>query len=310
MPNMAKDLSANLDLNLLKTLLVIYQEQNLRKASERLFVTQPAVSHALQKLRLHFDDELFTKTRTGLTPTPYAKQLCEALAPALNGLYQAVNTNQEFDPQQITGRIRIALAPQFIYAFGSRLYLLIQQLAPNCQVEIINWSATTFPELLNGSIQIALNYDTANTSKELYRQTIPGDKGVVIVRKDHPFNKTIMGVRDVENESFACLIVPERNEQMTDVEKYFAHHNLTPTVGFRSTSPETILQVIKQTDLLFPTLDIMVPDDDPDFRKVDVYIDFPVADFSSVCFYHQSKHKDPLTQWLYSLIKQLHLELQ
>ena len=167
---MAKDLAANLDLNLLKTLLVIYQEQNLRKASERLFVTQPAVSHALQKLRLHFGDDLFTKTRTGLTPTPYADQLCLELAPALDNLFTAVNTNQEFNPAEITGKLRIALAPQYIYAFGSKLYLSIQEQAPNCQVEVINWSSTTFPELLNGSTQIALNYDIANTSKELYRQ--------------------------------------------------------------------------------------------------------------------------------------------
>ncbi|MGR5064271.1 LysR family transcriptional regulator [Photobacterium sp. DNB22_13_2] len=307
---MAKDLAANLDLNLLKTLLVIYQEQNLRKASERLFVTQPAVSHALQKLRLHFNDELFTKTRTGLTPTPYADQLCLELSPALDGLFKAVNTNQEFDPQKLTGKLKIALAPQYIYAFGSKLYLLIQEQTPNCQVEIISWSATTFPDLLNGNLQIALNYDIDNTSKELYRQTIPGDKGVIIVRRDHPFNEAMMSIPDAKDESFACLIVPERNEQVTDVEKYFAYHNLEANISFRSTSPETILQVVKQTDLLFPTLDIMITDDNPDFRKIEPYVDFPVANFASVCFYHQSKHKDPLTQWLFELIKQLHDEHQ
>lgn len=307
---MAKDLSANLDLNLLKTLLVIYQEQNLRKASERLFVTQPAVSHALQKLRLHFDDELFTKTRTGLTPTPYVEQLCQELSPALDNLFQAVNTNQEFNPQQITGKLRIALAPQYIYAFGSKLYLLIQEQAPDCQVEVINWSTSTFAELLNGGLQIALNYDIANTSKELYRQTIPGDKGVVIVRREHPYSKPVMAIPDAKDATFACLIVPDRNEQAADIEQYFAHYNLTPKIGFRSTSPETLLQTIKQTDLLFPTLDIMIPDDHPDFRKIDAHIDFPLVGFASVCFYHQSKHKDPLTQWLLSLIKQLIQEAQ
>ena len=307
---MAKDLSANLDLNLLKTLLVIYQEKNLRKASERLFVTQPAVSHALQKLRLHFGDDLFTKTRTGLTPTPYADQLCSELSPALDGLFKAVNTTQEFDPQQLTGKLRIALAPQYIYAFGSKLYLLIQEQAPNCQVEVINWSATTFPELLNGSIQIALNYDIDNTSKELYRQTIPGDKGVVIVRRDHPFTNSSITIPEAKEAKFACLIVPERNEQVADIEKYFAHYDLIPNIGFRSTSPEAVLQVVRQSDHLFPSIDIMVADDDPEFRKIEAIVNGPIVGFSSVCFYHQSKHKDPLTQWLFGLIKQLHLELQ
>ena len=44
---MARDLYATLDLNLLKTLQVLSQEQNTRRAAERLFVTQPVVSQAL-----------------------------------------------------------------------------------------------------------------------------------------------------------------------------------------------------------------------------------------------------------------------
>ncbi|MGF1680572.1 LysR family transcriptional regulator [Photobacterium minamisatsumaniensis] len=303
---MAKDLSANLDLNLLKTFLVIAQEQNLRKASERLFVTQPAVSHALQRLRQHFDDELFTKTRAGLKPTPYAEQLYRELSPALNQLYKAVNSHQEFAPEQITGKVRIALAPQFLYAFGSRLYLLIQQQAPNCQVEIIEWTSTTFSGLLNGNIQIALNYDVSTTSKEFCRRVIPGDKGTVIVRRDHPYKKPTIGVLDAKDASWACLIVPERNELITDIERYYERFNLKPNISFRSTSPETILQVIQQTDMLFPTLDIMIPDDHPLFRKIEGDVEDHYIDFRTVCFYHQANNQDPLTLWLFELVKSLY----
>lgn len=63
---MKKDLHTSLDLNLLKIFLIIYQELNMRKASERLFVSQPAISQSLTKLRNHFDDELFVKVPKGL----------------------------------------------------------------------------------------------------------------------------------------------------------------------------------------------------------------------------------------------------
>lgn len=43
---MAKDLFHTLDLNLLKTFMVLMQERNMRKASQRLFVSQPAISQA------------------------------------------------------------------------------------------------------------------------------------------------------------------------------------------------------------------------------------------------------------------------
>ena len=69
---MAKDLFHTLDLNLLKTFMILMQEKNMRKVSQRLFVSQPAISQALQKLRNHFDDELFVKFfLLGLIPNEF-----------------------------------------------------------------------------------------------------------------------------------------------------------------------------------------------------------------------------------------------
>ncbi len=65
MPN---DRFSQLDLNLLRTFMILYQEQNMRKAAHRLKVSQPAVSKALQRLREHFGNELFVKTPTGYNP--------------------------------------------------------------------------------------------------------------------------------------------------------------------------------------------------------------------------------------------------
>lgn len=66
---MNKGLYQSLYLNLLRTFLILSQELNMRKASERLRVSQPAISQALVKLRNHFDDELFVKVPRGLKPT-------------------------------------------------------------------------------------------------------------------------------------------------------------------------------------------------------------------------------------------------
>ncbi len=106
---MAKDLFANLDLNLLRTFIILNQERNMRKASERLFVSQPAISKALQRLRDHFDDELFVKTHHGLRATQKATQLAEAIAPILDDLSSAVNHSSKFSPSQLDGVIKIAI---------------------------------------------------------------------------------------------------------------------------------------------------------------------------------------------------------
>ena len=58
---MAKNRYMSMDLNALRTFVILYQEGNMRKATTKLHVSQPALSHTLSKLRETFDDDLFIK---------------------------------------------------------------------------------------------------------------------------------------------------------------------------------------------------------------------------------------------------------
>lgn len=102
--NMAKDLFSTLDLNLLRTFIILHQERNMRRAAERLFVSQPAVSKALQRLRDHFEDELFVKTHHGLRATEYANDLAESLAPLLDDISITINGSKAFNPLEMNGK--------------------------------------------------------------------------------------------------------------------------------------------------------------------------------------------------------------
>jgi len=66
---------SRLDLNLLVSLQALLEEKSVTKAAERLFITQPAMSRVLQRLRDQLDDPLFTRTGNELVPTPRAKEL-------------------------------------------------------------------------------------------------------------------------------------------------------------------------------------------------------------------------------------------
>ena len=61
-----------IDLNLLPVFEAAYEERSLSKAAVRLAMTQPAVSHALSRLRTAFRDDLFIRHPRGMTPTPAA----------------------------------------------------------------------------------------------------------------------------------------------------------------------------------------------------------------------------------------------
>jgi DNA-binding transcriptional LysR family regulator len=74
-----------IDLNLFVVFEVIYAEGGITRASERLNLSQPAISHALGRLRQSFNDPLFTRQGHAMTPTPFARRLIEPVRRALKG---------------------------------------------------------------------------------------------------------------------------------------------------------------------------------------------------------------------------------
>ncbi len=57
-----QDPLSRIDLNLLVALQVLMQERNVTRAAERLFVTQPAMSKTLNRLRKLLEDDLFIRS--------------------------------------------------------------------------------------------------------------------------------------------------------------------------------------------------------------------------------------------------------
>src|SRR5215831_13958409 len=61
-----------LDLNLLKVFDAVMEERSVLRASQKVALSQSAVSHSLARLREMLEDELFVRTATGMQPTSRA----------------------------------------------------------------------------------------------------------------------------------------------------------------------------------------------------------------------------------------------
>src|SRR5260370_8896238 len=91
------------DLNLLVVFEAILRERSVTKAGERLGLSQPAISHALNRLRWMLKDQLFVRTPEGMTPTPRAEHLAEPISRALHDLKRTL-APQEFAPAEADRR--------------------------------------------------------------------------------------------------------------------------------------------------------------------------------------------------------------
>lgn len=99
----------DIDLNLLVVFQRLVTERRVSAAAASLGLTQPAVSNALKRLRLLLDDELFIRTARGMEPTPYAAQLAEPIAYALNAIHSSLNQRSTFDPATSTRKFTISM---------------------------------------------------------------------------------------------------------------------------------------------------------------------------------------------------------
>jgi DNA-binding transcriptional LysR family regulator len=89
-PEMSEMNWGSFDLNLLIVFDAVMQERSVTRAGGRIGLSQPAVSHALSRLRYMLKDELFVRTPEGMVPTPRAVQLAEPLRRALTDMQLAL----------------------------------------------------------------------------------------------------------------------------------------------------------------------------------------------------------------------------
>src|SRR6202046_1999496 len=117
-----------LDLNLLVVFDAVARERNATRAATKLNMTQPAISHALARLRSALRDELFVRTPDGMEPTPYAERLVGPVRAALESLQTALDGAAPFDPETaergftlaMDNRAAVVLAAPLAAAVGAQ----------------------------------------------------------------------------------------------------------------------------------------------------------------------------------------------
>lgn len=98
-----------LDLNLLRVFDAVMAEGSLTRAAVALNMTQPAVSHALKRLRAALGQELFVRGAHGVRPTAQAQAWWPQVRMALAGLRQLLAPG-DFDPRRDAVQLRLAMA--------------------------------------------------------------------------------------------------------------------------------------------------------------------------------------------------------
>lgn len=125
------------DLNLLSVFVLLMQENNVSRVADRLSLGQPAVSHALARLRSLVGDPLFIRAGRRMEPTPRAIELFAIVGPAIEALEGAVRAAQPFNPQTSDRTFKVAVSDDIQIAYLPRLRQRLSEEMPLAKLVVI-----------------------------------------------------------------------------------------------------------------------------------------------------------------------------
>jgi DNA-binding transcriptional LysR family regulator len=177
---------SRIDLNLFTVFDAIYREGGITPASKKLHLSQPAVSHALARLREILEDPLFERRGNDMIPTPLAREFAVTVASSLGSLEQMLQRSGHFDPATTGRRFTVAVREAHETALLPALLAAIHKEKAKVEIAAVRIERRDLEEdLQSGELDAAIDV-ALPLSQEVRRASLNSEPLVVLARKRHP----------------------------------------------------------------------------------------------------------------------------
>jgi DNA-binding transcriptional LysR family regulator len=205
---------AALDLNLLVALDALLLEANVSRAAMRIGLSQPAASHALQRLREVLGDPLLVRSGARMELTPRAQGLRGPLAQALDQV-RGLFVPDGFDASSSERRFRLMMPDLAVELLVPPLMEKITKAAPNVRLDVVPWRG---PAIFTAEFArtIDLVISIGNAFRGFHRQLLYTDRDALAVRRGHP-----VGAKLGRREAFlkarhVAVVIRGQNDDLID----------------------------------------------------------------------------------------------
>ncbi|MGJ4995509.1 LysR family transcriptional regulator [Bradyrhizobium sp. HKCCYLS3077] len=205
---------AALDLNLLVALDALLRESSVSRAALRIGLSQPATSHALQRLRDLLGDPLLVRTGARMELTPRALALQAPLALALDQV-RGLFTPDVFDAGRSERQFRLMMPDLAVELLMPSLMAKVTRAAPNIRIDVVPWRG---PAIFHAEFArtIDMVISIGDAFKGFHRQLLYTDSDALAVRRGHP-----AGARLSKRETFlsarhVAVVLRGQSEDLID----------------------------------------------------------------------------------------------
>jgi DNA-binding transcriptional LysR family regulator len=204
----------SLDLNLLVALEALLKEANVGRAAMRIGLSQPAASHALQRLRDVVRDPLLVRNGARMELTPRAQALREPLTQALEQV-RGLFVPESFDATRSERHFRLMMPDLAVELLMPPLMAKITRTAPNIRIEVVPWRGPAIftPEFAR---TIDLVISIGDAFKGFHRQLLYTDSDALAVRRRHPIAAKLKRREAFLGASHVAVIIRGQSEDLVD----------------------------------------------------------------------------------------------
>jgi DNA-binding transcriptional LysR family regulator len=236
----------SLDLNLLTALDALLREASVSRAAMRIGLSQPAASHALQRLRDLIGDPLLVRSGARMELTPRALALRGPLAQALDQV-RGLFAPEQFDALSSDRHFRLMMPDLAVELLVPPLMAKVTKLAPNVTIDVVPWRGPAIftPEFARN---IDLVCSIGDGFSGFHRQRLYTDSDALAVRRGHPASSRLSKREAFLAARHVAVVIRGQSEDLIDI--WLRGKNIERRIALVVPGYIEALHVTARTDLV------------------------------------------------------------
>ncbi len=282
------------DLNLFVVFDAIYTEGSLTRAAKVLNLTQPAVSHALGRLRDRLDDPLFVRQGSRMVPTARARAMISPVRHSLGGFQRCLSDEGGFDAAEAERTFVLGLRDGLEGCLLPPLMAQVMNEAPGVKLQSLTIRRRQMAtELASGRLDLACDVMLAMPETIEHVPVLSGPM-VVMMREGHPLSEGM----DLPAYLAAQHVLVSSRREGPGLEDFgLARLGYRRHIRMRCQHYQAAISTVQQTDLLLSlpaTLAGRLS------REAMTILPLPaeLSDLEMHLYWHRDQSGDPAHGWL------------
>ncbi|HYR26775.1 MAG TPA: LysR family transcriptional regulator [Aquabacterium sp.] len=288
---------SRLDLNLFRVMDAVYAHGGISGAARHLHLSQPAVSHALARLRRLWGDPLFVRQGNAMVPTELTRRVIGEVQAHLKGLQGLLAQADGFDPATLDMTLRVGMRDVLEAIALPPLVTRLAEQAPQVRLTSVRVPHDVLERSLTlGEVDLVIDRQR-RVSGRIHGERVADETLAVLMRRDHPLAAGPLALDDY----FACQHVmvglqPDRPDPLQTVwstlgrgerqvrlrcQHYFAAANVVAHSDALLTLPRTY------ADALTHALPLVVRE-----------LQAPIPSVTIWMYWHADREADPVHRWM------------